>query len=270
MNRIKNIWKSLRPFQKLSLQLIGAGCAVYTGGIEYKNKIMTKKRKGEIFGPNTADEILMNHLSSGDVILFNRKWYKYHIPAAISILLYQWIHNTEYDHCAVIVCDDSGIPSVYELGIFGKPRLERYPDRILGSKSQQIILNAISLRGDVTNEQRLRLVNYVNEQVKVSNAYPECISMVLGLLYSEFIIVFGEKLGENVLSRVFGRSFECPSAQLVIDCWKQLDIDLSDELLRQRITCDKLYRARDNIEIIHNHNRDQKLSLGETVYIRIK
>jgi hypothetical protein len=223
----------------------------------------------KLFGPGTADEILMDNLSSGDVVLFSRRWYNYHIPAAICIKLYQLIHNTEYDHCGVIICDDSGIPSVYELSLYGKLIIEPFPDRIIRSRAHQIVLVPIWPRTEFTTKERKDLVNYAEEQIKTSRAYPECISLGLGILYSGFMAIFGDELAPKFISQFIGRSFECPSAQIVLDCWRQMDVDLKDETLRQKLTCMNLLNGGKYVQLNYDKAGEKEtLSLGGNVLIR--
>ena len=259
---------------KLNKVLIGLGGTLslsYTAFIEYK-RFNTVVQPGILqFGPGTADDLLMDNLTSGDVVLFSRRWYNYHLPAAMFIKMYQLIHDTDYDHCGIIICDDSGVPSIYELSLHGTLSIAPFSDRILRSRAHQIVLIPILPRTSFTSTERNQLVRYAEEQVKVSNAYPECVSLGLGLLYSGFMAIFGDEIAPKFISQFIGRSFECPNAQVVIDCWRQLDIDLKDERLRQKITCDNLLNGGSDIQLLHKKPGDiENLSLGGNILIRTR
>lgn len=261
------MFKSFSPLSKVTTILGSSITLTYTGYIEYKKSI-TPVGPQKVFGAGTADEILMDNLSSGDVILFSRRWYNYHIPAAICIKLYQLIHNTEYDHCGVIICDDSGIPSVYELSLYGKLIIEPFPDRIIRSRAHQIVLVPIWPRTDFTTKERKDLVKYAHDQIETSHAYPECISLGLGILYSGFMAIFGDEIAPKFISKFIGKSFECPNAQVVLDCWRQMDVDLKDKSLRQKLTCMNLLNGG-KVELTYNKPGDiETLSLGGNVLIR--
>lgn len=261
----------LSPLTKVVTILGSSVILGYTGYIEYKKSLVPVEPQMKLFGPGTADEILMDNLSSGDVILFSRRWYNYHLPAALFIKLYQMIHDTEYDHCGVIICDDTGIPSVYELSLFGTLIIEPYPDRIIRSRAHQIVLVPIWPRTDFTTKERKDLVNYAKNQIKTSRAYPECISLGLGILYSGFMTIFGDELAPKFISQFIGRSFECPSAQIVLDCWHQMDVDLKDEKLRQKLTCMNLLNGFKDVKLTYSKLKDtESLSLGENVLIRTR
>jgi hypothetical protein len=221
----------------------------YTTFIEYKRYTNPAETGTKLFGPGTADDILMDNLSSGDVVLFSRRWYNYHLPAAMFIKIYQLIHNTEYDHCGVIICDDTGVPSIYELSLHGTLTIAPFSDRIIRSRAHQIVLIPILPRTNFSSTERNQLVRYAKEQVESSNAYPECISLGLGLLYSGFISIFGDE----------------------IDCWRQLDIDLKDDRLRQKITCTNLLNGGSDVELLYKKPGDiEVLSLGGNILIRTR
>ena len=260
-----------RPLSTLLTLLGGTISLSYTTFIEYKRYTTPDETGTKLFGPGTADDILMDNLSSGDVVLFSRRWYNYHLPAAMFIKIYQLIHNTEYDHCGVIICDDTGVPSIYELSLHGTLTIAPFSDRIIRSRAHQIVLIPILPRTNFSSTERNQLVKYAKEQVKSSNAYPECISLGLGLLYSGFISIFGDEIAPKFLSQFIGRSFECPNAQVVIDCWRQLDIDLKDDRLRQKITCINLLNGGSDVELLYKKPGDTEvLSLGGNILIRTR
>ena len=61
------------------------------------------------FRQGDADDILMDALKTGDIILFKRNPLLYYAPGALSIILYQIIHgSSDFDHCGVIVRNVEG------------------------------------------------------------------------------------------------------------------------------------------------------------------
>ncbi len=98
------------------------------------------------FSPGSADELLQDSLKTGDLLLFSRRWYYYHIPEAIMIKFYQTLLDTEYDHVGVIVCDKYGEPSVLEKTYFGGYKLRPFSERIAYSKAHQISLVMLNPR----------------------------------------------------------------------------------------------------------------------------
>ena len=261
----------IRPtsLSKVLVALTGSLSMTYTGYIEYRKNVMPIETGIKVFGLGTADDLLMDNLSSGDVVLFSRRWYNYHLPAAVFIKLYQYIHDTEYDHCGVIICDDSGVPSIYELSLHGRLTISPFSDRIIRSRAHQIVLIPILPRTSFSSIERNKLADYAKDQLKSSGAYPECISLGLGLLYSGFMAIFGDEVAPKFISQFIGRSFECPNAQVVLDCWRQLNIDLKDESLRQKLTCINLLNGGSDVELsYHKPGNYEVLSLGGNIIIR--
>ena len=252
------------------LAVLGASSSItYTAFVEYQRVTRPVETGIKLFNVGTADDILDQNLTSGDVILFSRKWYNYHLPAALFIKLYQYVHDTEYDHCGVIICDDTGIPSIYELSLHGKLTISPFSDRILRSRAHQIMLIPIVPRLEFSPAERNQLANYAKNQVKTSTAYPEVVSLGLGLLYSAFISIFGDEIAPKFISQFIGRSFECPNAQVVLDCWRQLDIDLKDESLRQNMTCINLLHGGSDVELLYNKpGNTEEVTLGGNILIR--
>ena len=82
---------------------MAAASSVYTGVIGY-NTISHRAGVDPNFGAGSADDMLNDKLQTGDVILFSRRWYNYHLPQAACIKLYQMTHDASYDHLGVVVC----------------------------------------------------------------------------------------------------------------------------------------------------------------------
>jgi hypothetical protein len=131
------------------------------------------------------------------------------------------------------------------------------------------VLVPIWPRTDFTTKERKDLVNYAKDQIKTSNAYPECISLGLGILYSGFMAIFGDEVAPKFISKFIGKSFECPNAQVVLDCWRQMDVNLKDKTLRQKLTCMNLLNGGKDVQLNYYKPGDtETLSLGGNVLIR--
>ena len=97
---------SFRKFSGLVLTTISS----YTLFVEY-NEISRRKEKKMTWMPaltskvtssspamiqNSTDDMIFDNLNTGDIILFRRKWYCYHIPTALVILLSQTFQKYEF------------------------------------------------------------------------------------------------------------------------------------------------------------------------------
>lgn len=134
-------------------RLVGLACLAaatgYTAQVEYFRREAHGKSRRASFSPNGGDEVLQDGLQTGDVVLFHRRWYRYHLPEALCICLYQALHGTAFDHCGVVVCDRYGAPQIFESTFFGGCKLRAYEPRILHSQSQQILLIPLLPRADL-------------------------------------------------------------------------------------------------------------------------
>lgn len=116
---------------------VAAGCSAYTGVTAY-NTLSHRRNVDPNFSSGSADDMLNDKLQTGDVILFSRRWYNYHLPQALMIKLYQVIHDTSYDHLGVIVCDKYGTAYLFEQTFFGGYRVRLFEPRIMYSRAHQI------------------------------------------------------------------------------------------------------------------------------------
>eukprot|EP01036_Dinobryon_divergens_P022717 gene22717-31000_t len=110
----------------------------YTAAVEMNHRKMSVKESS--FQVGSADFLVMDNLNTGDVMLFSRKWYNYHIPTAAMILIYKYAYRAEFDHGAIVIVDTSGVAKVLERTPFGGITYRPFDTRIIRSKSEQIIL----------------------------------------------------------------------------------------------------------------------------------
>jgi len=131
-----------------------AAIAGYTGKVAYENSAQqelfkTSQKYRLNFSPGSADEILLDGLKTGDILLFSRRWYHYHIPQALYIIAYQLLFDTEYDHIGICVCDKYGEPSVFENTFLSGMKSRPFNERIVHSKAHQISLIMLQPREDI-------------------------------------------------------------------------------------------------------------------------
>lgn len=193
----------------------------YTSYIEYvRYNIKPNLLKLE-FNLGSADDIVRDNLRTGDVILFNRRWYHYHIPMAIVIKLYQVINNSNFDHCGIIIQDKLGVPHVFESSPFGGCSLYKFENRILVSQSHQIIVIPLFSKEDkgITINQREDMYNYsidiINNKKVNSEFFGLSKSIIITLLKST-------PLRSNLTD-----IYNCSNIELVINSWKILGLNIS-------------------------------------------
>lgn len=137
------------------LAFVAATAAIggYTGQVawstsSHQHLLQTTQKHRLQFSPGSADEILLDTLKTGDILLFSRRWYYYHLPQALYILIYQNVFDTEYDHVGICVCDKYGEPAILENTFWGGFKLRPFNERIVHSRSHQISLLTLQPRED--------------------------------------------------------------------------------------------------------------------------
>ena len=98
----------------LILSYTGYICTNNTSNNNISSSSSSSSSSSNAFVLGSADDIVRDNLHTGDIILFHRRWYNYHIPIALGIKLYQSINDCDYDHAGIIVQDQYGVPYVYE------------------------------------------------------------------------------------------------------------------------------------------------------------
>lgn len=116
--------------------------SLVTPMIAYSSFIEVKYSTNQItesFSAGSADNLIMDNLRSGDIVLFHHRWYHYHIPTAVIIKFYQFIHNCDYDHAGIIVQDEkTGVPYLLQNTPFQCYKLKRFDETILSSNAHRI------------------------------------------------------------------------------------------------------------------------------------
>ena len=116
--------------------LVGA-CCLHATVIEAMN--YNRKLEPE-FLLGSADSLVMENLKAGDIIVFSRKWYLYHLPVGAMIMGYKFAFGTEFDHAGVIVEDKYGTPNVLEKTPFRGYQCRPFQERIRNSKARHILV----------------------------------------------------------------------------------------------------------------------------------
>ena len=216
-----------------SVAMISVG---YSGLVEYNTRRYMTKSNELIFWPGSADFEMNERLSMGDLVVFGRRWYYYHIPEALLIKTYKLIHWTDLDHCGVIITDNNGTPHVLESSFFGGYKLRTFEKRTLYSKAEQIIVIHLQPSGVSFNDFQKGKIRAYAESAAVSKEWiaSEFFASGLGLL----AFLFGRscrlapKLNNNDHnnnnSGTAGKTlYGCSNIQLIAECYRCLGLDLN-------------------------------------------
>ena len=189
--------------------------------VEWRNSI---KKLEPSFKTGSADEILVQSAQTGDIIMFSRTWYKYHIPVSFMIYTYKYIFNAEFDHGGIIITDTVGVPRVLENTPFGGLKFRPLEERIRHSDSAHIVVIPLENSSPLTADQTQKLKQYASDQLG-SNARPcELLGCVMGL--SCYVWA---KLGLNndSNSSVNSKVGYCDGTNLILGAFQAADISIS-------------------------------------------
>lgn len=187
---------------------IGAGVAttlvIHAAAIEaqrYARGIEPEFKQG------SADDMLADSLNSGDVVLFNRRWYTYHIPTAFLVKAQKAVFGGEYDHSGVIVMK-SGTPYILEKTPLHGVKCEKFEDRVRASSAASIIVLKLDRTKELSTAQSQNLREFAQAVSSTQNTFGN--SELVGL---------AERLLRNVYAKVLGSGisdqFYCTNAELV-------------------------------------------------------
>jgi len=152
--------------------LAGSGMVgVHSAWVVHTQNELSRAAAGRKFSPNSGDEVLKNGLATGDLILFSRRWERYLLPQALQVKMLQVVYGTIFDHVGVIVCDKYGVPHVFESSLFSGCKLRPFEDRVLHSRSFQIVVMPLLPR-DVQHDESGKLAEYAARSVSQKSHYP--------------------------------------------------------------------------------------------------
>jgi len=170
------------------------GATGVVGVVGYTYNVVAERKKVspyDTFAVGSAEERLMDDLKTGDVVLFSRKWYTYHIPAALLIKAYSYINDTIYDHAGVVVVDSLGRYFLFENSMFSGYQLRPLDARVLKSVSQHIVGVPLRPNRELTTEQRKEFHEIISGIVGNRDAHPAGFkSMLTHLCANAFRKVF--------------------------------------------------------------------------------
>jgi hypothetical protein len=242
--------------KKIFFRIGIASSIIYTSYIEYTRYNIKPNLLKLEFNLGSADDIVRDNLRTGDVVLFNRRWYHYHIPMAIVIKLYQIINNSNFDHCGIIVQDKLGVPHVFESTPFGGCSLYKFENRILVSQSHQIIVIPLFSKQDkgITIDQREDMHNYSMDIINNKKINSEFFGLTKNIIIT---ILKSTPLRSNLKD-----IYSCSNTELVINSWKKLGLNVST--LEQNIELTTIKSLIDRRIIL------KPFYLGEDILMRTK
>jgi hypothetical protein len=199
--------------------------AGHSGYVVYKRnqslQVVVEQKSNPLasdFRTGTIDDRMMDTLRTGDLVLFQRRWYYHHLPIGLTILLYRYLFNTEFDHVGVIVMDRKGNVGILENTFFNGLQLRNFPDRITYSQSRVINVIPLAPRERVNRAQDL--INAGTDLMAVTNG--EWTDMLLACIEKIKVKYFdmGEKDKKALL---------CPNLQLLSKIYYYLGLQIDSK-----------------------------------------
>jgi hypothetical protein len=204
-----------------------AGHSLYVYSVQQRRiESVLEQRKnplGNEFRVGTTDDMVMDKLKSGDILLFQRKWYQNYLPYGLIILLYRKLFNCDYDHIGIIVVDQNyGKPYVLENTLSGGMKCRPFSDRIQFSASSELIslipLEPRDFKFPLTELLKDRKTVYVG-----NNEFREMFRSCKDKIVDEFLNEFGKKSTEVITKN---NQFRCPNVDFLSQVFKKLGISL--------------------------------------------
>lgn len=147
-----------RGFKKFTKAIALTALAAHAAFIEYDSRLPVTMR-------DIPDPLIIDNVETGDVILFARNWWNHHIPIAMMLSAYHYLHKTDYDHIGVVCINADGTPYLIErnvLGIISSTHLEQ---ALMNSKAHQIATIPLQPRVDFDLKERARLFSAMTTKV---------------------------------------------------------------------------------------------------------
>ena len=176
---------------------IATCCALHTGYV-FSTRRSEKGSMHHSFSPGDADDMIMDGLRSGDIVLFKRSPLLHYLPTAVYISSFQALHGTEYDHSGVVIIEPNGAPMILETTFGQSVQYRPYAQRILHSKAEQIVLIPVRNRQEETSIEREHHAKVVSS---LTREYAErntsfLVEAYRGLLSAGMEKLFGEQRTE--------------------------------------------------------------------------
>lgn len=207
------MFKRLSNRRKLACCLV-AGVVLHGATIETAN--FYRKREPE-FRLGSADELLTDNLRAGDVVMFSRTWYKYHLPVAIMIKLQHAIFDCEFDHSGVIVMQ-LGVPYILERTPFRGTICRPFEERVRNSQSAHIIVLPLDKNNALSMQQTQNLRKYATT-LSASEG-----SLTKGELFGNTRGLVTYMAG-NVFQASSMSRYYCPNVELLMNAWGSMNLE---------------------------------------------
>lgn len=218
-----NVWKILAP---PALLLAGHSATVALHHQKKLDDVNSSMALAKEFRPGRVDDVMMDNMQTGDVVMFRRIWYYNYFPAAISILLYRKITGCDFDHLGVVVLDKLGTAWLIERTPFHKGAVcSRLADRLKLSEAE--IITMVPILPRPTNPRTFSNVAGIANAVTISEEKDNSSEMVGLLKFS--LRAMWEDLFAKSCQRLNEKANICPNIRLCSEALSQLGIELQFE-----------------------------------------
>ena len=261
-----------RPFATLS----SATVVSYSTMIEYRKYtarenarsiIETGKRLSEntVMPSSLEDDIIVDNVGTGDIILFNRRWSNYHLPVALMINLYKEIHQSNYDHCGIIIHNKFGDTYILESCPFSGMQYRPFSDRILHSQAS-IDCIPLSQTCELSEHQRKQLHDLVMDKQEYSIKRTELWAFINDLLDSSTEVL------NYLIKRMLGKDpvsaqppdVRCSDALLLAEVYNKMGLSLKiiadkdqDGGKRKQMSIKDIENR--NVELVANDDQNKRI-----------
>jgi len=183
--------------------------------------IETRKRFVGIepeFRQGSADDMVADSLRTGDVVLFSRKWYNYHLPTALLVKAQETFYGGEYDHSGIIVMK-AGTPYVLETTPIRGVQCRRFEERIRHSSSSHIVVLTLNKSKSLSVQQDQQLKDFADQEsaTKATFVHSEIARFAGGLC--DYILAEVLKVKES-------GGIYCPNVNLLERSYKSMHLGL--------------------------------------------
>lgn len=192
-----------------------ATVAVHAAVIETRKRFVGIEPE---FRQGSADDMVADSLRSGDVVLFSRKWYNYHLPTALLVKAQEAFYGGEYDHSGIIVMK-AGTPYVLETTPIRGLQCRRFEERIRHSASSHIVVLTLNKSKSLSVQQDQQLLLFADQEcaTKASFVHSEIAGFAGGLC--DYIL-------KEVLKAKEPSGIYCPNVNLLERSFKSMDLGL--------------------------------------------
>lgn len=199
-------------------------------------------RRAALSPRDPPDPLVLDSLSTGDIVLFARSALHEHLPMALALHAYHALNRTDTDHAGVVVLDEAGTPYLLEATPFRGLALRKLEDQLLASRALQICVVPLLPRRDYSGPERADSFAVLERWASRSSwLLSEAVALPLGVVAS---LLSG--LGVPLLAHLYPH---CPSASLVLTALRSVGCDFRHKSKSDLfgITCNDIL-ARDLVD----------------------